>query len=81
VIDRGIHCDSYVKNPLKTDLIIEHGNIFDVAEKIVPSNLRNVPLECMAKTCLFNKEERCHANGITIVDESENADCATFCEG
>ena len=83
-ITRGEHCSSYTKDELKENLMIENGNIFQVAEEFVPKNLKNVPLECQAKSCLYNDQGKCHANGITVIDgESdgcEDADCATYCE-
>ena len=79
-IDRIHHCDSYVKNPIKQRLMQDNGNIFEVAEEMVPHHLKNIPLECVAKNCLYNKTELCHANGITVVEDSNCADCATFCE-
>jgi len=83
-ISRGTECNSFVKDEIKDDLMIENGNIFEVAEELVPKNLKNVPLECRARNCLYNRQDMCHANGITVIntdDESdEEADCATFCE-
>ena len=85
-ISRGVECNSYVKDEIKKDIMIENGNIFQVAEELVPKNLKNVPLECRARVCLYNKQDLCHANGITVIDgEKENkniecADCATFIE-
>ena len=82
-IARGTECNSYVNNPLKENLMQENGNIFGVAEEMVKSNLKNVPLECKARACLYNRAERCHANGITVIDDECGtcADCATFCQG
>jgi len=82
-IDRGTHCDSYVHNSLKEELIQENGSIFKVDESIAPQHLKNVPLECRAKSCIHNREESCTANGITVIDDEDDdthADCATFCE-
>lgn len=80
-IDRGEHCASYVRNQLKDNLIRENGNIFAVADDMAKQHLRTVPLACCAKECIYNKERRCHANGITVVDGKNDtcADCATFC--
>ena len=90
-IDRIIHCKSYVPNELKNNLMRENGNIFAVADEKVNANLKNIPLECNAKQCIYNKGQRCHANGIAVIDgatgESETetpsakADCATYCGG
>ena len=88
-VDRVHHCASYTCSPLKDELTEQHGNIFEVTEKKAKSHLRNVPLACSAKTCLFNKDEHCQANGITVLDDTDAdskpasadcADCATFCD-
>jgi hypothetical protein len=89
-IDRGIECNSYVRDPLKKNLIRDCGNIFAVAEEKIDANVKSVPLACRAKSCLHNKEEKCHANGISVIDTtkkkplpvgggSDCAACATFC--
>jgi len=75
----GHHCCSYIDNPLKSNLIEENGDIFSVAEEKVHRHIRSVPLACNEKTCLFNKEERCQANGVTVIDDGKKACCATYC--
>jgi len=79
-------CETYSKDDLKESIIIENGNIFQVAEGLVAENTRNVPLVCSATECLFNKKENCIANGILVADtppvtrgEGYGACCATFC--
>ncbi|MDR0462350.1 MAG: DUF1540 domain-containing protein [Christensenellaceae bacterium] len=79
-VDKATHCDSYSPDLLKEELTEQHGHIFQVAESKVKRNLKNVPLQCNATGCLFNKEKRCNANGITVIDDKGKADCATFCE-
>jgi hypothetical protein len=86
-VDKGHRCDSFNGDPLKDTLIAGEGHIFEVAEEKVKAHLKSVPLSCTARTCLFNKETKCTANGITVIDESKKesvsrdcADCATFCE-
>jgi len=81
-IDRTHHCNSYVINQLKEDLMQENPTIFEVPEDKVLNHLKNVPLECRAKNCIYNKSELCQADGITVIDDdNDHADCATFCEG
>ena len=79
-VSRGVVCNSYENDELKEDLMIENGNIFEVAEELVARNLKNVPLVCRVKNCLYNRQETCHANGITVIDGDDSADCATFIE-
>ena len=86
-ITRGtVSCNSYVKDDLKENLIIRNGNIFDIVDELVPANTHNVPLQCRQRNCLYNKSEKCCANGITVIegetpDGEEDAECATFIEG
>ena len=82
IISKATHCESYECNLLKDKLISENGNIFSVAEDMAPQYLQNVPLECMKKDCIYNKQEACHASGIRIIngDNDDCADCATYCQ-
>jgi len=79
-------CETFKKDDIKEKIIIENGNIFEVADELKAINTRNVPLTCDATDCLFNKKENCIANGIVVVDDEESdnegcsACCATFCE-
>lgn len=42
-------------------------------------HIREVDLTCDKAECLFNKENRCSANGITVIDEGKGQTmCATF---
>ena len=80
MIERGsVTCASYVKDSLKENLIIENGNIFQVAEELVERNTNNVPLECQQRSCLYNKDLQCLANGITVIDNDAKADCNAEC--
>ena len=79
-ISRGTGCCSYRKDQVKENLIIENGNIFEISEELVTRNLKSVPLDCRAKNCLYNRNELCCANGITVIDGNnhDNAECATY---
>lgn len=81
-IERVVTCGSYVKDDIKEALMIENGNIFEVAEELVSKNIKDVPLACRARNCLYNKSDKCSANGITVIDgevaNHEEAECATF---
>lgn len=79
-VDRAFRCATFTKDDLKEALIIENGNLFEVSEELVPKNIRNVPLGCRARNCLYNREEKCYANGISIIDDSDEAECATYIE-
>ena len=85
-IERGTAaCETYNKDLERENIIIENGNIFEVSKDMAAKNTNNVPLECAARKCLYNRDEKCIANGITIIDgESSSSDqdaaCATFVE-
>ena len=81
-INRGVACSSYQMDEIKENLMIENGNIFEIAENLVAKNLKDVPLECRVRNCLYNQQDKCHANGITVIcGGDDDADCATFIEG
>ena len=73
-------CEAYDCDELKQNLIIENGNLFEISEELVARNLRDVSLGCMARSCLYNKEQKCYANGISVIDEDSDAQCATYIE-
>ena len=84
-VTRDACCSTYMADSVKQTLIIENGNLFEVSEELVAKNLRNVGLVCRATDCLYNRGRLCHANGISIIDEtpettSETAPCATYIE-
>ncbi|MCL2846519.1 MAG: hypothetical protein FWE38_02395 [Firmicutes bacterium] len=78
-VGRKSNCESYMSDELKHNLIIENGNLFEISEELVARNLRNVPLACRARICLYNREGSCWANGISVIDD-DDAQCATFIE-
>ncbi len=56
-------------------------NLFeaDVEEYANSRHIREVDLQCHSCLCLFNKDGKCSANGITVLDEGVGqADCGTF---
>jgi len=79
-VDRDSDCQSYTCDELKKSLIIQNGNLFEISEELVAKNLRDVPLICRARHCLYNIDSKCNANGISIIDEDDDAPCATYIE-
>jgi hypothetical protein len=74
-------CGTYKGNPAKRELLRGNPDIFELADELVPSRTKDVPLVCRAGVCLFNRGGYCRANGITVIDnETRSADCATFIE-
>jgi len=66
-------CKTYAPNSGKRK------NLFEAGEDFVPRNYDvDTHVHCKAD-CIFNKEDICHANGITVLgDLSHDAVCATF---
>jgi len=81
-VSKDADCCSYIKDELKHSLIIENGNLFEISEELVARNLRDVPLKCKSRNCLYNREQLCSANGISVIDEcdGQEAACATYIE-
>ena len=73
-VGKSANCNTYQKDKQKLDV--------EFAAELAPTVPNNVPLRCQAQACLYNRECRCGANGIAVIDdESTNkADCATFIE-
>ncbi|MBQ8761802.1 MAG: DUF1540 domain-containing protein [Clostridia bacterium] len=56
-------------------------DMFESAPEFANSrHIKDVKLKCGAEKCLFNKDGRCHANGITVIDNNEISACSTFIE-
>ncbi len=56
-------------------------HMFESAPEYANSrHIKNVALKCKAQGCLFNKECKCRANGITVIDDHEHSRCATYIE-
>ena len=78
-------CETFYPDAEKKNIVIKNGNIFEAAKDMAPKNTNNVPLKCAAKKCLYNRKEKCIANGITVIDSESSscepdAACATFVE-
>ena len=80
LVDRRSKCSSYNSDPLKKNLIIQNGNLFEISEELVTKNLRDVPLNCRARICIYNNGGDCRANGIFVIEGDDDAPCATFIE-
>lgn len=75
-IDKKSTCDTFCKGGAGEDKSRE---MFEVAPEYANSqHIKNKRLECACTQCLFNKEQKCQANGITVIDEGEDGACATF---
>lgn len=79
-VDGSAHCISYeVSQEKLSDKMFEIGS-----DSCKPNYSVDTHIGCTANECLFNKSEKCHANGITVLGDSDFdtkqkcADCATF---
>jgi hypothetical protein len=71
VLNNG-ECGTFIKDNAK--------NTAEFSSEIASLNPKDVALNCRAGICLFNRNGRCCANGITITGGKQSADCATFIE-
>jgi len=79
-VSNGADCETYQSDDLKQSLIIQNGNLFEISEELSVRNMRDVPLSCRARNCLFNRQSQCYANSITVIDDDDDAGCATYIE-
>ncbi|MCL1944592.1 MAG: DUF1540 domain-containing protein [Firmicutes bacterium] len=73
-VDQHTDCTSYAPSEQKRKAI------FESAEDFAPANYSvDTSIDCTAK-CLFNKDNKCIANGITIMmgEEDNKAMCMSF---
>ncbi|MDR0426615.1 MAG: DUF1540 domain-containing protein [Clostridiales bacterium] len=72
-VDSGTDCRTFSPDPNK------RGNLFEAGEEFVPADYSvDTAVACTAE-CVFNKQEKCVANGITVMSEGEqDAVCLTF---
>ena len=41
-------------------------------------HIKDIKLTCNKESCLFNKDNNCTANGITVLDEKNATQCGTY---
>ena len=76
-VDEKAECDTYKPSDEKPDR--DNDNImFEFGVDVGPDEIRNTKIYCGACKCLFNKEKRCVANGISVVSEKRDALCSTY---
>ena len=79
-VGREGDCETYDPDPFKESLVIANGNLFEISDELITKSLRDVPLSCTASNCLYNRSKKCFAHGISIIDDKDDAECATFIE-
>jgi len=73
-VDKFTDCITYEKNPNKRKNLTEAGKEFKPAKYDVDTKIT-----CNAQSCLFNRDTKCVANGITVMNQIEDqANCLTF---
>ena len=82
----GIHvskctdCRTYEHDKRKDGIEKLSNTMFEQSPEIAPFRAKaNIEVLCHAH-CLFNKEGKCTANGITILDGKKDGICGTFIE-
>ena len=72
VIDRSTKCQTF--SPSSDDSKAEFSDE-------IPQPLIRTSIEVLCNaTCLFNKQGKCLANGITVLNENSSVECSTFLE-
>jgi hypothetical protein len=79
-VDESAHCKSYkVSGEKLANTMFEIGS-----DSMKPNYSVNTDVHCSAGGCLFNRNEKCRANGITVLGDSnfqtreKRADCASY---
>lgn len=79
-VGKDASCTSYRRNAekCKNNMQDISKTMFESAPDISPyrHNL-DCKINCKAD-CLFNRDKRCHANGITVLENTENGMCGTY---
>jgi len=76
MVDAAADCKTYAPNEgkVKNDNIMYEAGMDNYFAE--PSGRTEV--DCEACSCLFNRAEKCIANGISVISESDDAKCASF---
>lgn len=75
-ITSGSECGTYERGSEMDDVTRD---MFESAPEYGNSrHIRDKDLKCECESCLFNKNCRCDANGITIIDSENKGACATY---
>ena len=82
-IHKGLKFDSGTKKWNFAESLVgatSGGSKFEIAPEVAEfSHKDNTYVDCHAK-CLFNKNGKCNANGITVLEDSEKGFCGTYIE-
>src|SRR5574344_9933 len=81
-IAKNTDCRTYEKDAEKNidKLQDVSRDMFEIAPEVTEYKHNDkMCVDCHAN-CLFNKEGKCNANGITVLEDKENGVCGTFIE-
>lgn len=79
-VSKATECKTYEPSKNKKNIPKLSQTMFESAPEIAPFRAKaDVGVDCKAQ-CLFNKNGKCIANGITILDGKTDGVCGTFIE-
>ena len=75
-VDDKADCKTYKPDgsKVKNDNIMYEAGMDNYFADVWP----HTSVDCRACECLFNRAEKCIANGISVVSETEDAKCASY---
>lgn len=79
-IGNGQECKDFTSHNQKRKLQKKRkeNNMFETSNELMnfkPTKTKDIKCDCLE--CLFNEEQNCKANGITILSDDESCFCAT----
>ena len=75
-VDEAADCNTYDPDgrPVKNDNVMYEAGM----DNYFADKLPHTSVDCMAHKCLFNRSEKCIANGISVVSEAKEAKCSSY---
>ena len=75
-INNNTECKSFVRGGEDKDY---SSLMFETAPEYANfRHIKDVNLKCNKQSCLFNNNQKCNANGITVLDNNGCPNCGTF---
>ena len=79
-IGANTECNSFDYSPSKLHDFSKNMFEADTEHYANSRHFSDVKLNCNKASCLFNHDNSCSANGITVLDDNEQStQCGTFC--
>ena len=75
-VDGKADCKTYKPNGNK----VKNDNVMYEAgmDNYFSDRSARTDIDCLARKCLFNRAEKCVANGISVISDAEDAKCASY---